>query len=216
MSTSRYNHTATPVPNGAVLAAGGDDDSLSGGGPAVSSAEIYNPTSGTWSLTGIMSTARYAHTATLTPQPPHHPAREPGRPKPDLKYKPARVQLYERNLTSMLDFADRNGVRVALFLQPLMWIDGHRPTTEESRVAAPDSDSMPVRRAFYAEARPMLTRLRERYQRPERVCIEDLSQNFKDTTETTYGDSGHLFGPGNQIIADEIVKQLAVCGVLGN
>lgn len=65
MSTPRYSHTATLLSNGTVLVAGGDDDSLSNGGPAVASAEIFNPATGTWALTGSMSTARYDHTATL-------------------------------------------------------------------------------------------------------------------------------------------------------
>ena len=34
---------------------------------AVSSAELYDPASGTWSATGSLNTARYQHTATLLP-----------------------------------------------------------------------------------------------------------------------------------------------------
>jgi hypothetical protein len=65
MSTPRYRHTATLLPNGTVLVAGGDDDSLSNGGPAVASAEIFNPDTGAWTLTGSLATSRYNHTATL-------------------------------------------------------------------------------------------------------------------------------------------------------
>jgi hypothetical protein len=67
MSTARYRHTATLLSNGTVLVAGGDDDSLSNGGPSVASAETFNPATGTWALTGSMSAARYDHTATLLP-----------------------------------------------------------------------------------------------------------------------------------------------------
>jgi hypothetical protein len=67
MSTARYRHTATLLSNGTVLVAGGDDASLSNGGPSVASAEIFNPAAGTWNLTGSMSAARYDHTATLLP-----------------------------------------------------------------------------------------------------------------------------------------------------
>jgi hypothetical protein len=140
----------------------------------------------------------------------------PDRPTPQLKYDPARWEKYEENLTNMLSLADKNGVRVALFLQPIMWIDGRAPTPEETPRAAVDLPSIGARQAFYAEARPMFARLRERRQRPAQVCIEDLSQILRGTTETIYGDSGHLLGRGNAIVADEIVKRLSTCGVLAN
>ena len=139
----------------------------------------------------------------------------PASPKPQLKYDSARLGIYERNLTSILSFADQNGIRIALFLQPIMWIDGRTPTQDEARLAETDSDSIPVRQAFYAEARPMFDRLRQRYQRAGLVCIEDLSQVLRDTPDQVYINSGHLLGRGNQVVADEMVKRLAACGVLG-
>jgi galactose oxidase-like protein len=59
MSTSRTEHTATPLPDGRVLVSGGYSGSV-----LSSSAEIYDTALGTWSSTGTMSTARGAHTAT--------------------------------------------------------------------------------------------------------------------------------------------------------
>lgn len=61
LNTARAAHSATLLPNGEVLVAGGQDAS----GAALASAELYNPATGTWSLTGGMATARKSHAATL-------------------------------------------------------------------------------------------------------------------------------------------------------
>jgi hypothetical protein len=57
--TARAHHTATLLPDGRVLAAGGEDD--------FSSAELYNPGTGTWTAAGDLITGRSYHTATLLP-----------------------------------------------------------------------------------------------------------------------------------------------------
>ncbi len=60
MNVARWYHTATLLNNGKVLVAGGLD-----GSSATASAELYDPSTGTWSTTGSMAVARYKHTATL-------------------------------------------------------------------------------------------------------------------------------------------------------
>ena len=62
LTTARYGHTATLLPNGKVLVAGGYN-----GLGYLASAELYDPASGTWTATGSLATARYDHTATLLP-----------------------------------------------------------------------------------------------------------------------------------------------------
>ena len=62
---TRYGQTATLLQNGKVLIAGGSDD----GDLAytLASAELYDPVTGTWSVTGNLNASRFSHTATLLP-----------------------------------------------------------------------------------------------------------------------------------------------------
>ena len=62
LNIARATYTATLLPNGKVLVAGGVSFST-----LTSSAELYDPASGSWTATGSLSTARYVHTATLLP-----------------------------------------------------------------------------------------------------------------------------------------------------
>lgn len=66
MHESRFAHTATLLPDGTVMVAGGMLDYEEYGG-VVKSAEIYDPSTGTWERTGSMKTQRSHHTATLLP-----------------------------------------------------------------------------------------------------------------------------------------------------
>ena len=61
LNTARDFHTGTPLANGMVLAAGGQDST---GAPSAS-AELFDPASGTWTATGNLNTARFHHRATL-------------------------------------------------------------------------------------------------------------------------------------------------------
>ena len=60
--TARAYHTATLLPNGQVLVAGGIG---SDGRTGLASAELYDPTTEVWTVTGSISQARYYHTMTL-------------------------------------------------------------------------------------------------------------------------------------------------------
>src|SRR4030095_9242732 len=65
LATARFLYTATLLPNSQVLVAGGgaNCDFCD----PIASAELYDPVSGTWTVTGRLATARREHTATLLP-----------------------------------------------------------------------------------------------------------------------------------------------------
>jgi WD40 repeat protein len=63
MGTARRAHTATRLPDGTVLVAGGAVDNTGTG--SLSSAELYDPATGLWTATGSMGDARSWHTASL-------------------------------------------------------------------------------------------------------------------------------------------------------
>jgi hypothetical protein len=66
LGVARGIQTATLLPNGKVLAAGGNFNDTFGIN-ALSSAELYDPASGTWTATGPLNIARATATATLLP-----------------------------------------------------------------------------------------------------------------------------------------------------
>src|SRR5438046_172908 len=61
LNTARDIHTATLLPNGLVLVAGG----LNTGSVESRSAELYDPATGTWTATGSLNDGRFYFTATL-------------------------------------------------------------------------------------------------------------------------------------------------------
>ena len=64
LTTARELHTATLLPNGKVLVAGGDQNSSTS---VLASSEVYDSANGTWSATGSLANGRRFHTATLLP-----------------------------------------------------------------------------------------------------------------------------------------------------
>ena len=67
LTTARNLHTATLLPNGKVLVTAGWQGIQTDGINWLATAELYDPSTGIWSPTGSLTTARYVHTATLLP-----------------------------------------------------------------------------------------------------------------------------------------------------
>src|SRR4029077_9281315 len=66
MTNPRYSHTATLLNSGKVLVAGGYGPMPTcQTAPVLNTAELYDPTTGTFTATGSMGTPRFNHTATL-------------------------------------------------------------------------------------------------------------------------------------------------------
>jgi hypothetical protein len=67
LNDARSNHTATLLPNGQVLVAGGFNNfnMLEKTCDNLNSAELYDPATGKWTYTNLLNTARSGHTATL-------------------------------------------------------------------------------------------------------------------------------------------------------
>ena len=67
LNEARSGHTATLLPNGQVLVVGGESNVLDGNGYSthLDSAELYDPISGKWRVTGHLHHPRSGHSATL-------------------------------------------------------------------------------------------------------------------------------------------------------
>lgn len=68
MNERRASHTMTLLPNGKVLVAGGENhDGFGGFYQDLAGCELYNPSTGKWTRTGDLGSAREKHSATLLP-----------------------------------------------------------------------------------------------------------------------------------------------------
>lgn len=140
---------------------------------------------------------------------------ENSRPPP-MQYDKRSVAFYEQNLRADLSLAKANGMRMALFLQPLSGVDGKIPSAEEKASAwypLVASHEISYREPFYRDARKMFVQLGGEYPSPQ-FCVKDISRVFEGVGDTVYADTGHLVTAGNTIVAKQMLADLLVCGQL--
>jgi len=63
MTEARFYHDASTLSDGTILVTGGSDDTTR----AKATAEIFDPNTATFAITGSMNAARVWHTSTLLP-----------------------------------------------------------------------------------------------------------------------------------------------------
>jgi len=125
------------------------------------------------------------------------------------------VEFYRETHRAFLAHAD-DRLAVAVFLQPLVGTDD-TALSDEVKAAwwYPElKREISNRTPFYRDARRVLAELKERSRGVRQICIADLSDTFRDVTETVYADTGHLFPNGNRIVAARVLDELASCGLV--
>lgn len=130
-------------------------------------------------------------------------------------YHPGFIKYYREAHRAFLALANER-LAVAVFLQPLVGIDG-RKLTDEDRASWWYSEfkwERANRIPFYKAARRVLAKLKQTSRGNRQACIADLSNSLKNATEPVYADTGHLLPAGNRIVAARILDELASCGLI--
>jgi hypothetical protein len=140
------------------------------------------------------------------------PTRPVAAPPSSAQESSRSVQIYVRNVRSLIGMAVQNGVKIAVLLQPIMGVDGKSLTPEEAAYERAMIDGE-ARRRFYREARALFDGTRLDQARAT-VCLADLSRTLAQTSETVYADSGHLNVRGNDLVAEAIERALDRCHLL--
>lgn len=120
---------------------------------------------------------------------------------------------HRHNFERMTLTARQFGFAIAMFLQPILGVDGKVAAGQEIAFLEHHPDRVLARQTYYRQARPMLAEF-ARDHGGASVCVKDLSRIFENNPAPLYTDTGHLMGAGNTIVAAGLIAGLQDCGLL--
>ncbi|GAB6052317.1 hypothetical protein JCM17960_11370 [Magnetospira thiophila] len=122
------------------------------------------------------------------------------------------LDSYRTNLERILFTGKQYGFTVALFLQPILGVDGKEPSGQEVVFFNRNQKGIETRRTFFDGAREIFSNLDRKWTDSD-SCIQDISGIFAGRKNPLYADSGHLKAAGNEIVSAAIVARLSDCGL---
>lgn len=126
------------------------------------------------------------------------------------------VEVYKENHAVMAALARLRGFRLALFLQPVMGIDGKPYTDEERRIfeAVMTGPALEMRRQLFEGLASSLREMAFENRDHPALCIADIRDVFAGVKDRLYVDTIHVTGAGNARVAARIKRELKGCGLL--
>lgn len=118
--------------------------------------------------------------------------------------------VYIKNIRSFFGICEAHQIKCAHILQPQPFPDKQLTVEEQEGIARRFYPGMEKTiQLFYEQARQNQQLLREPFPDPKQFVLSDVSDVFKDNTETLYLDIAHLNARGNQLVAQRITAEIA-------
>ena len=126
---------------------------------------------------------------------------------------PEAVRRYEANTSILAGAVTSSGASFAWFLQPLVGVGNKIPAEigRERSILQSRPNDIARRQIFYSLARAAQSTFKNQAG-DAKTCAADLSDVFDGNDAPVFEDSGHLYDPGNVIVANRIAQELERCG----
>jgi hypothetical protein len=137
------------------------------------------------------------------------------RGKTVVPFYPKSVDRYVKNIELLLAINRTDNIRTAWFMQPLVGL-GNKPAAEfrEKENVSLLQNHIERRRKFYEMSTPKMQHLLEKYSSAPALCAASLIDVFDGNPNSVFEDFGHLYAPGNVVVANRISKELSRCGIV--